>query len=119
MWSAEGTIENTNRMEPNEEIQAPSRWWLSPDGELVRCDDHEFVARQILRKQPGYAYTGVHATYALMFSSGWIRVVNEAQHLCFDAHEPLTLTQRTVLRNLSIECGCPLYDTLNGTVLGP
>jgi hypothetical protein len=106
-------------MEPIETQQVFRRWWLSPDGELIRCDDHEFMARQILRKQPGYTYTGVHATYALMFDSGWIRVVKEHQQLCFDAHLALTLTQRTALRNLSIEYGLPLFDSVNGMVLRP
>jgi hypothetical protein len=90
----------------------PSRWWLSPGGELIKCDDHEFMGRQILRNQPDFQYAGIKATYDQMFSRGWVRVVRDPRRISFDAPATLTPGQWTRLSDLAAEYGVPLYDAI-------
>ena len=101
----------------NQERHGPSRWWLSPGGELISCDDHEFMGRQILRGQLDFQYAGIKATYDQMFSLGWVRVVRDPGRISFDAPVLLSAGQRTRLFDLAAECGVPLHDKIKGQAI--
>jgi hypothetical protein len=100
-----------------EEKRNLPRWWLSPEGELLRCDDHEFTARQLLRANPSFVYKGRKETYAQMFEAGWVRLVTDPNLILFDAPKPMTRKQHLTLRDLAVEHDRPLYDTIRLRIL--
>ncbi len=89
------------------------RWWLTPDGELKPCSEHEYAAREILRGLMLTQASG-RALYDQMFNHGWVRVVGEKSRICYETSRTLSReadrVQLRSLKELSIECGSELYN---------
>ena len=99
------------------------RWWLSPEGELNPCTEHEYAAREIIRSLGMIPAPG-RELYDQMFNHGWVRVVREKTRVGYETSRTLlreaNREQLPVLKELAIECGLELYNltTSRNVVLG-
>ena len=89
------------------------RWWLSPDGELRPCAEHEFAARAILRELKLVPTTG-RAVFDQMFALGWVRVVGEKSRISYETSRFILREanedQLRSLKALASECCVELYN---------
>lgn len=96
------------------------RWWLAPDGELNPCSEHEYAAREILRRLELPVPPG-RKLYDQMFNRQWVRVAREKSRILYETSRSQLREANSVqlrsLKTLAIKCGVELYNATTKRVI--
>lgn len=91
-----------------------TRAWMGPGGRLFKTDNHYGAARNIL----GDDNVGVNDAYKGMFKKQYLRYAENKDTIYYETGgEPLTSSQRSELKNLSIEKSKAVISDDTGRIL--
>lgn len=95
----------------------PGKYWLSPDAELQRCDDHETSAWALLSgygiENEGQDDSDMTWAYTELHKRGWIRVVVTDDSILMTGPVPVPAQNRE-MRNQAIEARMKLLFDYGG-----